>query len=76
MLKFLYLPCYPQLGPPPTEPLFLVTLYSVILGLRELSDVEDLNLTYSLDRSGVVPIYSFPLAYNQPEDRRGESYQA
>lgn len=65
-----------QLDPPPTEPLFLVALYSVILGLKEFSDIEDLGLDYSLRRSGVVPMHSFPLAHTQPEDTRGEHYQA
>jgi ribonuclease Z len=76
ILTPLFLLCYPQLDPPPVEPLFLVTLHSIVLGLRELSDIEDLGLDYSLHNSGVVPIYSFPLAYTQPEYKRGESYRA
>ena len=72
----MFLICYAQLGPPPTEPLFLVTLYSVVLGLRELSDIEDLGLDYNPDRCGVVPIYSSSLAHTRPEDKRGENHQA
>lgn len=54
----------------------MITLHSIVLGLRELSDIEDLGLDYNLNRSGVVPVYSLPLAHTQPEDIRGESYQA
>lgn len=65
-----------QLDPPPTEPLFLVTLYSVILGLKEFSDIEELGLDYTLRRSGVVPMYSLSLLHTRPEDNRGEHYRA
>lgn len=56
--------------------MFLVTLYSIIIGLKELSDIEDLGLDYSLQRCGVVPMHSYPLSHTHPEDKRGESYQA
>lgn len=72
----LLLHCYPQLDPPPKEPLFLVTLHTITLGMKELSDIEDMGLDYNLDRPGVVPIYSLSLLHTQPEDRRGVSYQA
>ena len=65
-----------QLNPPPEEPLFLVTLYSVILGLKELSDVEDMGLDYTSRRTGVVAINSLSLVHTQSEDHRGEHYRA
>ena len=37
--------------------------------------MEDLGLDYVLQRAGVVPMYSLPLAHTQPEEKRGEHYQ-
>jgi len=65
---------YTQLNPPPKEPVFLVTLYGIILGLMELSDVEDMGLDYSLRRAAVLPIRSPSLAHTRPENERGEPY--
>ena len=76
VLTLRFLPRYLQLDPPPTEPLFLVTLHSIVNGLKELSDIEELGIDYNLHKSGVVPIYSIPLKHTQPEYKRGESYQA
>jgi len=48
-----------QLDPPPTEPLYLVSILPVHLYLRELAHLENLGLSDSTDTSnGVIPILS------------------
>jgi len=49
------------IDPPPTELLFLVTLYSIVLGLKALSDIEHVGLYCGLYRSGTIPIIAFHL---------------
>ncbi|KAI0251929.1 hypothetical protein BJV78DRAFT_1207788 [Lactifluus subvellereus] len=48
-----------QLDPPPSEPLYLVSILPIHLYLREFSNLEDLGLSDSTDTSnGVIPILS------------------
>ncbi|KAG6909380.1 hypothetical protein DXG01_000823 [Tephrocybe rancida] len=46
-----------QLNPPPTSPLYLVTIRSVHLYIRELSEIQDLGLD-DPSGNGVIPIMS------------------
>lgn len=57
-----------QLDPPPCHPVYLVTLNSVHVGLRELSDIENLGIDYNPRNNGVVPIYSNALNYKYRDD--------
>jgi hypothetical protein len=61
-----------QLDPPPSEPLYLVTITSVHVGLREMSDIEDLGFDFSLDNNGVIPIHSVALHYKADTGRQTE----
>lgn len=54
-----------QLNPPPTEPLYVVGVYGILLYLRELSDIEDLGLDHE-DGTGVVTILSDALNWKEP----------
>ena len=54
-----------QLNPQPTEPLYVVGIRSVLLYLRELSDIEDLGLE-DKDGSGVVTILADALHWKGP----------
>ena len=48
-----------QLDPPPTEPLYLVSILAIHLYLRDLAYLEDLDLSNSMDtQNGVIPILS------------------
>lgn len=53
-----------QLDPPPTKPLYLVTLRAVHLYLRELSDLQDLGLD-DPSGNGVIMIMSEALHWKQ-----------
>ncbi|KAF5375625.1 hypothetical protein D9757_008524 [Collybiopsis confluens] len=55
------------LDPPPEHPLYLVSLRSVHLYLRELSDLEDLGLSDDSDTNGVVTVLSPALHWRQLE---------
>ncbi|KAF9059057.1 hypothetical protein BDP27DRAFT_1407846 [Rhodocollybia butyracea] len=56
-----------SLNPPPTHPLYLVTLRSVHVYLRELSDLEDLGL-FDDDGAGIVTVLSPALHWKQSND--------
>ncbi|KIK63188.1 hypothetical protein GYMLUDRAFT_197664 [Collybiopsis luxurians FD-317 M1] len=55
------------LDPPPKHPLYLVTIRSVHLYLRELSDLEDLGLSDDPDKNGVVTILSPALHWKRTD---------
>ncbi|KAI0694223.1 hypothetical protein BC835DRAFT_1415475 [Cytidiella melzeri] len=54
-----------KLNPPPTEPLYVVGVYAILLYLRELADVEDLDLDRE-DGRGIVTILSDALNWRNP----------
>ncbi|KAI0088823.1 hypothetical protein BDY19DRAFT_890423 [Irpex rosettiformis] len=54
-----------KLNPPPTEPLYVVGVYAILLYLRELNDLEDLGIDRE-DGTGVVTILSDALSWTEP----------
>ena len=61
-----------QLTPPPTEPIYVVGVRSVLLYLREMSELEDLGLEQA-DGAGVVTILADALNWKDPRSY-GERY--
>lgn len=53
-----------QLDPPPSEPLYLVSIRAVHLYLRELSDIQDLGL-HDPSGNGVLTVMSEALHWKQ-----------
>lgn len=60
-----------QLDPPPTEPLYLVSIRGVHLYLREISAIQDIGLN-DPSGNGVVPILSESMHYASRTRYTGE----